>query len=274
MSKEQQEGYQVVPFQVMRRFAVDSGRLSRMRNYMIGLLEFDVTDARREIRAHKAATGEAVSFTAFIVHCLAKAVEKHRQVQAMPDWRERLVIFDDVNITVLIEVDTEQGKIPVPYLLRKANHKSVREISNEIRNCQEKPSGMKEAQFMRYFLRLPWFLRHLCYSMILKNPTRSRNIVCPVLLTAVGMFGEGGGWGIPAGNFSLAVTLGGIATKPGFVNGKLEAREYLCVTLSIDHQAVDGAPAARFAREFRILVEQSIGPEELSPSVVFDQVVD
>ena len=49
MSKGQSEGYQVVPFPVIRRAAVDSGRLSRSSSYMIGLLEFDVTDARRVI---------------------------------------------------------------------------------------------------------------------------------------------------------------------------------------------------------------------------------
>lgn len=270
MPKVQEERYQIVPFPVMRRFAVDSGRLSRMRNYMVGLLEFDVTEARRTIRAHKAA-GEALSFTAFIIHCLAKAIEQHKQVQAMPDWRGRLVIFDDVNITVLIEVDTEQGKIPIPYLLQKANRKSVQEIHNEIRACQNKPQGMKEARFMRYFLHLPWFLRYLCYNTILMHPVRSRNIVCPVLVTAVGMFGKGSGWGLPAGNFSLAVTLGGIATKPGVVKGQIEIREYLYVTLSFDHQTLDGAPAARFTQVFRKFVEKGIGLEEKLPNSILQQ---
>ena len=133
----------------------------------------------------------------------------------MPDWRGHLVVFDDVNINLLIEVDTEQGKVPIPYLLSKAKRKSVQEIHREIRTCQKKPMGMKEARFMRSFLHLPWLLRYLCYHTILMHPILSRKIVCPVIVTAIGMFGEGGGWGIPAGNISLVVTLGGIATEPG-----------------------------------------------------------
>jgi chloramphenicol O-acetyltransferase len=272
MPKELYEGYQVAPFPVMRRLAVDSARLSSMRNYMIGLLEFDVTEPRRGIQAYKAATRETLSFTAFIVHCLAKAIEHHKQVQAMPDWRGRLIIFDDVNITVLIEAGTEQGKIPVPYLLRRANCKSVQEIHNEIRACQKKPEGMKETRFMRCFLHLPWIIRYLSYNIILKHPIRSQKIICPVIVTAIGMFSTGGGWGVPAGNFSLAVTLGGITTKPGVVHGRIEPREYLCVTVSFDHLVLDGAPATRFVQEFRELVEQGDGLEEEMPVSIFQQV--
>jgi len=46
-------------------------------------------------------------------------------------------------------------------------------------------------------------------------------------------------------NFSLTVTLGGIVEKPGVVDGRIEIREYLCVTVSFDHDIIDGAPAAR-----------------------------
>ena len=272
MQKVQAEGYQVAPFPIMRRFAVDSARLSSKRNYMVGLLEFDVTRPRRAIEAYKAATGQTLSFTGFVVHCLANAIEHHKQVQAIPDWRGRLVIFDDVNITVLIEVGTDHGKIPIPYLLRRANCKSVKEIHDEIRACQKKPEGMKEVRFMRYFLYLPWIIRHMFYNTVLKHPIRSRNIVCPVIVTAVGMFSKAGGWGIPAGNFSLAVTLGGISSKPGVVRECIEIREHLCVTVSIDHQVLDGAPATRFIQEFRELVEQGCGLEEELPVSILQQV--
>ena len=41
------------------------------------------------------------------------------------------------------------------------------------------------------------------------------------------------------------IALGGIATKPGIVEGRIQIREYLCITVSIDHDIIDGAPAAR-----------------------------
>lgn len=53
--------------------------------------------------------------------------------------------------------------------------------------------------------------------------------------------------------------MGGVAEKPGVVDGGIEVREYLYVTLSFDHDIVDGAPAARFSQHFRELVESAYG---------------
>jgi pyruvate/2-oxoglutarate dehydrogenase complex dihydrolipoamide acyltransferase (E2) component len=73
------------------------------------------------------------------------------------------------------------------------------------------------------------------------------------------MFGSGGGWGIPIAPPTLMVTVGGISTQPRLVDGELCNREFLSVTLSFDHDVVDGAPAARFSRRLAELVESADG---------------
>lgn len=90
-----------------------------------------------------------------------------------------------------------------------------------------------------------------------------REYSSPVTVTAVGMFGRGGGWGIPMPSQTLTITIGGIAEKPGVVDGRIEVREFLDLTISVDHDVVDGAPIARFTRQFRELLESSYG---LAPS--------
>jgi pyruvate/2-oxoglutarate dehydrogenase complex dihydrolipoamide acyltransferase (E2) component len=55
------------------------------------------------------------------------------------------------------------------------------------------------------------------------------------------------------------ITIGGITTKPRYLDGSLEPREMLDLTISVDHDIVDGAPAARFARRLAELVEQADG---------------
>jgi pyruvate/2-oxoglutarate dehydrogenase complex dihydrolipoamide acyltransferase (E2) component len=57
----------------------------------------------------------------------------------------------------------------------------------------------------------------------------------------------------------FGVTVGGICEKPRVVDGEVKPREILHVTLDFDHDLVDGAPAARFAREFGDLVERGEG---------------
>lgn len=79
------------------------------------------------------------------------------------------------------------------------------------------------------------------------------------MVTAVGMFSRGASWGIPRPSFTLTVTVGGIAEKPGVVKGQIAVREYLHLTVSVDHDIVDGAPIARFGNELMSLIEQAYG---------------
>ena len=92
------------------------------------------------------------------------------------------------------------------------------------------------------------------------HPPWLKQVAGTVIVTSVGMFVKGGGWGfgfLPV--HTLGLTIGGIAEKPALVNGELVVREYLCLTISLDHDIVDGAPAARFAQCFKELVESGYG---------------
>ena len=51
------------------------------------------------------------------------------------------------------------------------------------------------------------------------------------------------------------------------VDGRIEIREYLSLTVSVDHDIVDGAPETRFAKRLRELMEAGYGVGEfLRPS--------
>jgi pyruvate/2-oxoglutarate dehydrogenase complex dihydrolipoamide acyltransferase (E2) component len=55
------------------------------------------------------------------------------------------------------------------------------------------------------------------------------------------------------------ITVRGIASKPRYVDGQLRARGMLDLTISVDHEVVDGAPATCFAGRLAELVEQADG---------------
>jgi hypothetical protein len=61
------------------------------------------------------------------------------------------------------------------------------------------------------------------------------------VVTSVGMFGRGARWGIPLPGHTLTITVGGIVCRPVVNNAQLESREHLCLTVSFDHDIVDGA---------------------------------
>jgi pyruvate/2-oxoglutarate dehydrogenase complex dihydrolipoamide acyltransferase (E2) component len=111
-------------------------------------------------------------------------------------------------------------------------------------------------------VRLPGFARRAFLWALFKNPQRLKQYYGTVLVTSIGLFGTGGGWGIPVPNHSLQLTLGGIGAKPGVLEGRIEVREYLSVTVSFDHDVIDGAPAARFVQRLKERIESGYGLSE------------
>lgn len=255
------DGFKVLPFPVERNPVVDAGRLGTRRHLIHGLLEFDVTVAREFLRRRKVETGEGLSFTAFILSCLAQAVQEQPLVQAYRRGSKQLVLFDEVDVVTLIEA--EAGGVAIPHIIRGANRKTFRELHAEIRAVQADPkSSTQRGRLVRWGARAPGFVRNLFYRFMLRDPVRFKRYAGTVLVTAVGMFGEGAGWGfgfLPM--HTLGITLGGIALLPRYVDGQVAPRECLSVTISLDHDVVDGTPAARFARRFKELVESGYGLE-------------
>ncbi len=60
-------------------------------------------------------------------------------------------------------------------------------------------------------------------------------------------------------NHLILITLGGIGEKPGIVDGHMVIREYLSMTLSMDHDMIDRAPAAHFTQRLKDLIESGYG---------------
>jgi pyruvate/2-oxoglutarate dehydrogenase complex dihydrolipoamide acyltransferase (E2) component len=251
--------YRVVPFPAARKVIVDAGRHGIRRHIINGLLELDVTRPRQAMRAYKAQTVESLSFTAFIVTCLAHAIQADPSVQAYRNWRNRLIIFHDVDVVAMIE--TEVGGVALPHVIRGANHKTFRQVHDEIRAVQSNPvRSEQQGGLIDLAGHLPAFVRDFFYWVVLKNPHWFKSFGGTVMVTSVGMFGTGGGWGFGFLPYhTLGLTVGGIAQKPGIVDGRIEAREFLDLTISLDHDIVDGAPAARFAQQFKELVESGYG---------------
>ncbi len=91
------------------------------------------------------------------------------------------------------------------------------------------------------------------------RPFLSKRLAGTVVVTSVGMFGSGLGWGLPVSPAPLSVTVGGIGPRPVLVDGTLENREHLSLTVSVDHDLVDGALAARFTERLVGLLESAHG---------------
>jgi pyruvate/2-oxoglutarate dehydrogenase complex dihydrolipoamide acyltransferase (E2) component len=125
--KQKHVDYQVVPNPKLQRFYAAMFRSAQHTPIMHGLLEVDVTRVRAFLREHKANTGESLSFTAFLIACLGKAIDEHKAVQARRKGKKRLILFEEVDVYILIERDVVGQKQPLPYIVRAANRKTFLE---------------------------------------------------------------------------------------------------------------------------------------------------
>ena len=258
--------YHVVELTPGRRIWLNTLELSWTAHVIYGLLEVDVTLARKYIAEHKARTGESLSFTAFLAFCLGRAVEEHKEVQACIKGRRQLVIFDDVNIGLMVEHKAGEKGALMGHVIQAANRKTYREIHEEIRSVQSAPvpSGRGMPSWFRSLMLLPWPFSRLVMAMLRANRRRDPmsfvSMGGTVAITSIGMFGGGhSGWGLTPTPQSLGLVVGGIAWKPFVVENQIEPREILNLTVMFDHDVVDGAPATRFTRRLVELIESGYG---------------
>lgn len=249
----------ILPYPRNRLLMVDGGRMGRQKHTIHGLVEFDITQTREKIRQYRIRTGQALSFSAFFLVCLGKAIDTDKQMQAYRNWKNQLILFEDVDVNMLFEVEVDGQNTIRPHIVREVNHRAMCEIQDEIQAFRNVHESSQESRFIDWFVRLPGFARRLFLWALFKKPQLVKDYYGTVLVSSVAMFGTGGGWGIPVPNHTLQLTLGGVSEKPGVVDHRVEVRKYLSVTISFDHDVVDGAPSARFLQRLKSLVESGDG---------------
>lgn len=243
-------GHRIVPFSGNRQMVAASSAVSRAHDTIHCITEVDVTEPRRLLREYKARTGEALSFTAYVVTCLAQTVSEQPHVNVFRRGRN-LVLLDDVTISVLVERDVDGGeKVPEPLPIVAAQRKTYRQMHDEIRSAQQKAGGLGGLSGMERVLPwIPGWLLRTAIRLAERNLTMAKRYG-KIAVTAVGMHGQGAMWMLPLSSAAVTVTVGSLVERPVEVEGRVVQHEHLCLTVSFDHDLIDGAPGARFVKRF------------------------
>ena len=257
--------YEIIDYPKSRLATVDVGRFGRNKHYMFGLLEVDVTDARHRLRKLRQ-QGKETSFTAWMIKTIGDCVARNRYAQAMR-WKSRkLLAFNDVDIAIPIERVIDGTGVPLPLLIRQTNRKTAQDIHREIQAAvqksiaDEKDFILSRHRFSRLALQLyysaPQPIRLFLWSRIFDNPFRARKNSGTVMVTTVNA-GEGStGWILPSRNMhNIALSFGSISKKPWVVNGKVEVRDILHLTVTFNHDVIDGVPARKFVQDLVKIIE-------------------
>ncbi|MCL6571942.1 MAG: 2-oxo acid dehydrogenase subunit E2 [Bacillus sp. (in: Bacteria)] len=260
--------YRIEEFPISRISTIDIGEAGLKKHHIKALIELDVTEPRNLIREKKNHS-EIISFNSWLIKCISHAVEEFNQLHGIRKGKRNVIIFDDIDISIVIEREVDGKKVPLPYVLRKTNEKSIAEINAEIKNGQKQSiegeedyvlgQEKKNKALMKAYYWLPGFLRRLVWKGMISSPFLTKQNMGTVMITSIGMMGKINGWVMPVGIHPLCFAIGSIVKKPGIVNDKIEIREYLYMTVLVDHDIIDGAPAVRALSKLTELVESGYG---------------
>lgn len=259
--------YKTETFPISRISTFDIGAEGLKKHHIKALIELDVTKARKMIREKKKLS-EKISFNSWLIKCISHAVEEFPQIHGVRKGKRNVIVFDDIDISIMVEREIAGRKVPLPYVIRKTNEKSISDICNEIENGQKQSINSegdyilgekKNDLLMRVYYTMPGFIRRIIWRHIIRNPFLLKQSMGTVIVTPVGMMGKINGWVIPVSVHPLCFAIGSVVKKPGVVDDRIEIREYLYITALVDHDIVDGAPAVRALTKLTRLVEHGYG---------------
>jgi pyruvate/2-oxoglutarate dehydrogenase complex dihydrolipoamide acyltransferase (E2) component len=247
---------EVIPFPPSRRLEIPALDIAVKRHIVNCLLEADVTVPRRMLKETSGSDGRTFSFTAFVMASYARAIHAHPLLQAYRLFPNKLIVFHNVDVSTFIE--HRSGGMVVPHVIRNADTRSVREISEEIRatmRSQHLWGNLEKGYKIMY--HLPRFIHNWVYRGLTLNPNWITRFAGTTQLSSFGMLGRHMGWslGLLYGH-TFGLWVGGIKKKPMVHKGKTAIREYLHLAVSVDHDIVDAEPVALFLDTFIELLER------------------
>jgi len=229
LSKEGVEVAEIIPLVGTRKTIAD--RLSQSYNSAVHttvMTEVDMTETsnfRKNLQIKvKEETGVPLTYTCIIVKATAVALREHKIVNSTLEDQEIKILK---NVNVGVAVDVEEGLI-VP-VIRDADQKSLAEIAALLAKLAEKA----------------------------RNRTLSMDEVSAGTFTVTNLGMLGVHTFIPIINPPQAAILGvgAIEDKPVIVEGRIEARSRLNLSLVYDHRIINGAEAARFLQTMKRILE-------------------
>jgi len=190
--------------------------------------EFDATRGA-ELRAQLLEMGEQykVSFNDIVIKAVALALAEHPEVNA--HWlNDKIRHFNRIHVAMAVAV--EDGLI-TPVLF-DADRMSLWDISAKARELAKRARERKL--------------------------TPEEYTGATFTVSNLGMFGIDQFTAIINPPEAGILAIGGVEDKPVVVDGQLEVRQRMRVTMSCDHRAVDGATGAKFLQTVRRYIENPL----------------
>jgi pyruvate/2-oxoglutarate dehydrogenase complex dihydrolipoamide acyltransferase (E2) component len=255
--------YQKIPRSRIATFDVYS--MGMQKHHISALLEFDVTDSRKKLRAYRRKESKA-SFNAWLIKVISMAVQQHPEAASYRISKKRLITFDHINVSIVVEKEINGKKVPIPLVIENTLEKSILDIMLEIEEAKNQPLttrdmvlNLQSGKAERLYYRLPGFLRRSVWRFMLRHPKIAFEKMGNVVITSLGMMGRINGWFIHKSVHPISFGIGSIIQKPVVADNEITAREILNMTVLLDHDVIDGAPMVRFLNDLTRYIENGQG---------------
>lgn len=258
-----------VPYPSSRQFTFDVGKIGLSKHHVKALLQVDVSEAWRLIRENRSRDNR-VSFFAWLIKVSADCAARHPLAVGVNLMRKnRVVCYNAVDVSIVLEKEVKGSRVPLPYVVRCADKKTLVQIQEEIDAAKSQPStdegdyvlGRKSgALWMKLFTSLPqgmrlWVMR----AFVLSNPRRMKAMMGNLMITTVGMVGHTRGWIVPYSMHPLCLAFGSINDMPVVRKGEIAVGKMLHLAVLIDHDVIDGVPAGMFVDDLVRSMEKAEG---------------
>lgn len=246
-------------FPESRIATIDICDISKIKNHIAVMAEWDVTGIRQQIKKLKSDNDKSkyYSFNAWLIYRIAQAASQHGQLASYYTKKREICQFNKINISVIIEKVIDNTKVPIPYVITSADSKSPQQIYQEIESAKknsiegkEKVVGKKMNFLEKSYYLMPGIIRRAIWRIILKKPeycfTQMGNVSVTSLLGTGSL--SASSWFIHKSIHPLSIGIGSLTKKPIVIDNNIEIREILNVTILMDHNVADGVQMSKFVK--------------------------
>jgi pyruvate/2-oxoglutarate dehydrogenase complex dihydrolipoamide acyltransferase (E2) component len=244
--------YKIHKFPKSRIATIDVCEMGKKKHHVAAFLEIDVTSAKEKISKYKKEVGK-ISFIAWLIKVIGHTVADKNATAAYLAGKQKTIVFDDVNISFLIEKEINGEKVPLPIIIEKANTLEIEKITKLLSNSKQETLSENQIVIQKrttraekFYYHLPGFIRRAIWKFMLKRPKMLFAKMGNVAVTSLGMYGKINGWFIPISIHPVCFGISSVMKKPVVIGDKIEIRDIMNMTVLIDHDVIDGGSMARF----------------------------
>lgn len=220
----------LIPFSGMRKVIAERMKSSAQESpHVTNFIEVDMTHVLNAREKMQKENGRRFSINDLLILAVSRALTMHPILNSTLDEKEgKIKIHRHINIG--IAVDIGQGLV-VP-VIKGADELSLNQISNKARMLVEKAKlgtlSAVELSGGTFTITNLGPLGTELFTPIINPPE------------------------------SAILGVGSIVKKPAVIDGEIKIRDIMWLSLSYDHRVIDGAPAARFLRDIKLMLENPL----------------